>query len=80
MNEVSQQQSYGRMLLLWLGGVATLLIFYVLSSGPALYLRERGVVSQRTINIVYMPLFPLEHGIVFEAYLDWWVALATENG
>ena len=73
MNQDSQQRSHSRMLLGWPGGVAALLMFYVFSSGPALYLRERGVVSQRTIDIVYMPLFPLEHWNVSEAYFKWWV-------
>ena len=53
-----------------LGVVGAILMIYILSSGPAVFLRERGVVSKQFVKTVYRPLVPLEEISVFDNYWD----------
>ena len=53
-----------------------MLIVYVLSAGPAVYLRERGVISAQVIKVIYYPLAFVENWPVPGNYFRWW----TEKG
>lgn len=58
-------------------GVFLLLpILYVLSTGPAVMLRDRGFITQDTLRTVYAPIFWLsEYEIVrdgIEWYCEFW--------
>jgi hypothetical protein len=45
---------------------------YVLSSGPATYLSERGFISYQAMADIYTPLIPLDDWHSFHWYLSWW--------
>jgi hypothetical protein len=71
--------------LLALIGVAVLLlpVLYVASLGPAVYLHERGVLSNETGETIYAPLMLLadrseSFRTTMERYAEWWSALAHE--
>jgi hypothetical protein len=50
-----------------------LVAVYALSSGPAVYLAERGVVSHRAIQTTYTPLLAaVDQTDAYHAYIRWW--------
>ena len=67
--------------------VAVVLVpaLYVLSTGPALFLYDKGVIGEEAIAIAFAPLELVSDSIpkwaenVFEEYLTWWEALAEST-
>ena len=57
----------------WLAIVAVVLAIYVLGSGPAVYLSQRGLLSKPFVRAVYKPLVALEGFGPFDRYLQWWI-------
>jgi hypothetical protein len=75
MEQASQHQPASRSSWRWFVLVGGLLVVYILSSGPAVYLRERGVLSKQVVRVVYTPLIGIDDDR-FDGYLGWW----TEKG
>lgn len=48
------------------------LVLYVLSTGPAVMLRERGLVTQETLRLVYAPIFWLSRFEVVSQSIEWY--------
>jgi hypothetical protein len=63
----------------WFFGMIVLVVFYVLSCGPALYFRERGIIPQKVISIVYKPLSVAQHWPVPGRYFEWWMKKGREQ-
>jgi hypothetical protein len=56
----------------WIAGL--ILLFYVLSTGPACKLEEKGVVSENVLHWVYVPLwFLYEHCRPAHVFFDWYL-------
>ena len=53
------------------------LIFYAMSIGPAVMLRNSGVISQATFLWLYDPLGWLSHFAPFNRMLEWYLELWT---
>ena len=51
---------------------------YFLSSGPAVYLRERGVLSKQFVRAVYTPLIGIDDDR-FDSYVRWWAEKGREK-
>jgi hypothetical protein len=50
-----------------------LLAVYAFSSGPAVYLGERGMISRHVIQATYRPLLAVTgHSGVCHEYIMWW--------
>jgi hypothetical protein len=64
----------------WLIVSCALVVFYILSSGPAVYLQRKHIISPRVIVVVYFPLtFAEHHCAPFDAYLNWWFSAAKRT-
>jgi hypothetical protein len=69
----------------WLAIVIVLALLpalYVLSVGPANYLFETGVISEKTLLSVYAPIHWLaQYSEVFESIISWycWIWTATRS-
>lgn len=49
------------------------LLVYALSSGPAVYLGERGLISRHIIQAAYRPLVAVVGGTpIYHEYINWW--------
>jgi hypothetical protein len=72
MEQARQSQPAPRSGWRWLVLIGGLLVLYILSSGPAVYLRERGVISKQVVRAVYMPLIGIDDD-KFDGYLGWWI-------
>jgi hypothetical protein len=60
--------------------VLLLPVAYVLSSGPAIYLNETGVISSESLEVVYWPFVWLERNSkVCEDVIGWWYGLWSPN-
>lgn len=55
------------------------LIVYLLSSGPALYLVRREMLSERVFRFVYKPLANLEDWRPYVLYSRWWYNTKAER-
>jgi hypothetical protein len=60
--------------------IVLLPVLYVLSSGPALALMQRGVISEEAIHVAYYPLIKVYGRSVtverwLHSYWVWWVEL-----
>ena len=62
----------------WLGILGVAVIVYLLSAGPAVYLRERGVLSKQMVKTIYTPLIGIDDDR-FEGYLGWWIKKGREK-
>ena len=50
-----------------------LLAVYAFSSGPAVYLGERGMISRHVIQATYQPLLAVAgHTDAYHGYINWW--------
>jgi hypothetical protein len=50
-----------------------LLAGYAFSSGPAVYMGERGVISRHAIQTAYRPLLAVAGNTsVYHGYINWW--------
>jgi hypothetical protein len=63
-------------IVVWLIAIFALVSLYLLSTGPAVLLRDKGIISQQTIVRVYTPVQWL-YGVPFfagamESYLSFW--------
>ena len=73
MEQEGKTEPRGQSVSRWLTVLSLAVVLYVLSSGPAVYLRERGFVSKQMVRVIYTPLIPFESGS-FESYIGWWAA------
>lgn len=62
----------------WLGILGLAVILYFLSAGPAVYLRERGVLSKQMVITIYAPLIGIDNDR-FDDYLGWWIKKGHEK-
>lgn len=56
MERVSKNQHEAWSLWRWFGIIGAAVVLYVLSIGPAVYLRERGLVSKQVVEAIYTPV------------------------
>jgi len=59
--------------------VASVSVFYVLSSGPVLYLVRHKIMSERAANLVYQPLDSLTGWHPYIVYVQWWYYTKAER-
>ncbi len=53
---------------------------YALSSGPAIYLQERGWISLQTLRVVYAPLgYVMGESLLFANYCNWWMRFGVSR-
>jgi hypothetical protein len=53
--------------------VVGLLLAYAFSSGPAVYMGERGVIPRRAIQVTYKPLLAVVGNTdAYHKYIRWW--------
>ncbi len=66
----------------WLGAGLGLVVLYLLSVGPAVWLSERHLVPARTVTRLYRPLRVLDgtplHRLL-NAYVAWWIPASFEG-
>ena len=76
MDQDDKTESGTPRFLKWLGIIILVLSLYVLSPGPLVYLRERGVISEsmakRMVVTIYVPLVGIDNGVL-DAYLIRWI-------
>ena len=71
-SDQNNSQPIAPSLMRWLGIIVAGLVLYLLSSGPAVYFRERGVISKQLVRTIYTPLIGVDDER-FDGYLGWWV-------
>ena len=71
MEQACKHQSAAWSLGRWFGLIGAVVVLYVLSSGPAVYLRERGFVSKQVVITIYAPLIGVDSDRL-DSYIHWW--------
>jgi hypothetical protein len=84
-DEPADEKPSARSGLVWLIATLALFCIYVLSSGPAVVLRESGVITRDAFFRIYAPLAWLYHVVpFFGTALNWyarlWIAIARKMG
>jgi hypothetical protein len=72
MEEKTDRRGSGRVIAIALIAALLLLVFYALSLGPAVMLRDLGIVSQTTIEWLYAPLVWVGDKAGVLKYLSWY--------
>ena len=58
------------LLLIWL-----VFTFYVLSTGPSVWLRDHGYLSQESLEAIYFPLLLIGKMFTpFMNFIEWWIS------
>jgi hypothetical protein len=66
-----------RPLSVWLVVVPLTCMLYLLSTGPAVALRNSGIISQATFISIYAPIGWLTRFAPFNRLLEWYLSLWT---
>ena len=59
----------------WIIAVPSVAFLYVLSIGPAVLLRDSGMISQSTLLTVFAPILWLTHFGPFNQLIEWYASL-----